>query len=122
MQLEIARGRLPPMHPRASSPRAHSGYCRVALLTLPVSPLRPARRFPGGPCRAQSASQSDASGLAAVPDCATGLSATLSDGVRIGYRGSDPDDPDRCLLDWSGRSYPLYFGLMEQWTGQADER
>jgi hypothetical protein len=66
----------------------------------------------------QSASQSDASGLAAVPNCATGLSATLSDGVRIGYRGSDPNDPDRCLLDWSGRSYPLYFGL---WSNGPDK-
>jgi hypothetical protein len=66
----------------------------------------------------QSASQSDASGLAAVPNCATGLSATLSDGVRIGYRGSDPNDPDRCLLDWSGRSYPLYFGI---WSNGPDK-
>jgi hypothetical protein len=60
---------------------------------------------------AQSASQTSDSGLAAVPNCATGLSATLSDGLQVGYRGSDPDDPDRCLLDWSGRSYSLYFGL-----------
>jgi hypothetical protein len=50
-------------------------------------------------------------GLPAVPDCAAGMSATLADGLRIGYQGSDPRDPDRCLLDWSGRSYPLYFGL-----------
>jgi hypothetical protein len=50
-------------------------------------------------------------GLAAVPDCAAGISATLSDGVHIGYKGSDPSDPDRCMLDWSGRSYTFYFGL-----------
>jgi hypothetical protein len=50
-------------------------------------------------------------GFAAVPACATGMSAMLSDGVRIGYGGSDPDDRDRCLLHWSGRAHPLYFGL-----------
>jgi hypothetical protein len=50
-------------------------------------------------------------GLPEVPDCAAGIVATLSGGVQIGYRGSDPDDPDRCLLNWSGRSHPLYFGL-----------
>jgi len=53
-----------------------------------------------------------------VPSCAAGLSATLSDGVRVGYRGSDPNDPDRCLLDWSGRSYPLYFGI---WSNGPDK-
>jgi hypothetical protein len=50
-------------------------------------------------------------GLAEVPDCAAGFVATLSGGVQIGYHGSDPDDPDRCLLNWSGRSHPLYFGM-----------
>jgi hypothetical protein len=45
------------------------------------------------------------------------MSATLSDGLRVGYQGSDPKDPDRCLLDWSGRSYPLYFGLWSTGPG-----
>ena len=57
-------------------------------------------------------------GLEAVPNCASGLSATLSDGVQVGYRGSDPNDPDRCMLDWSGRSYPLYFGM---WSTGPDK-
>src|SRR6202012_185749 len=50
-------------------------------------------------------------GLNSVPDCAAGASATLKDGVRIGYLGSDPNDPQRCLLEWSDRSHPLYFGF-----------
>jgi hypothetical protein len=50
-------------------------------------------------------------GLSAVPDCASGASAKLADGVQVGYVGSDPDDPQRCLLEWSERSHPLYFGF-----------
>jgi hypothetical protein len=71
---------------------------------------------PGGLAASQAASNQPPSpagsaGLAEVPDCAAGIVATLSGGVQIGYHGSDPDDPDRCLLNWSGRSHPLYFGL-----------
>jgi len=50
-------------------------------------------------------------GLGAVPDCASGGSAILADGVRVGYLGSDPTDPQRCLLEWSDRPHPLYFGF-----------
>jgi hypothetical protein len=50
-------------------------------------------------------------GLGALPTCATGASATLADGVQVGYLGSDPDDPQRCLVEWSDRSHPLYFGF-----------
>ena len=50
-------------------------------------------------------------GLGDVPDCASGASATLADGVRVGYLGSDPTDPQRCLLEWSDRPHPLYFGF-----------
>jgi hypothetical protein len=50
-------------------------------------------------------------GLGDVPDCASGGSAMLTDGVRVGYLGSDPADPQRCLLEWSDRSHPLYFGF-----------
>ena len=60
-----------------------------------------------------------------APRCRTapaGIVATLAGGVQIGYRGSDPDDPDRCLLDWSGRSHPLYFGLWSTGPDLADER
>jgi hypothetical protein len=67
---------------------------------------------------ARVAAAKGGAGLNAVPSCASGLSATLSDGLRVGYRGSDPNDPDRCLLDWSGRSYPLYFGL---WSTGPDK-
>jgi len=50
-------------------------------------------------------------GLGDIPDCAAGGSATLADGVRVGYLGSDPTDPQRCLLEWADRSHPLYFGF-----------
>lgn len=50
-------------------------------------------------------------GLLAIPDCASGVTATLTDGVRVGFVGSDPEDPQRCVLEWSDRSYPLYFGF-----------
>ena len=89
----------------------------VGCLTTLCLSVAACQAVPSG-APTQSASQSDASGLAAVPNCAAGLSATLSDGVRVGYRGSDPNDPDRCLLDWSGRSYPLYFGL---WSNGPDK-
>jgi hypothetical protein len=52
-----------------------------------------------------------AAGLSALPTCATGASATLADGMPVGYLGSDPDDPQRCLVEWSDRSHPLYFGF-----------
>jgi hypothetical protein len=55
--------------------------------------------------------QTTSEGLGGVPDCASGGSATLADGVRVGYLGSDPTDPQRCLLEWSDRSHPLYFGF-----------
>src|ERR1700756_1834069 len=50
-------------------------------------------------------------GLSPVPECATGASATLADGVQVGYVGSDPHDPQRCLVEWSDHSHPLYFGF-----------
>jgi hypothetical protein len=50
-------------------------------------------------------------GLSAVPECASGASATLADGMQVGYVGSDPHDPQRCLLEWADRSHPLYFGF-----------
>ena len=53
----------------------------------------------------------DNTGLSTVPDCAADESAILANGLRITYLGSDPDDPQRCLLQWSDRSHPLYFGF-----------
>jgi hypothetical protein len=50
-------------------------------------------------------------GLSAVPECAAGASATLADGLQVGYVGSDPHDPQRCLVEWSDRSHSLYFGF-----------
>jgi hypothetical protein len=50
-------------------------------------------------------------GLSAVPECATGGSARLADGVQVGYVGSDPHDPQRCLVEWADRAHPLYFGF-----------
>lgn len=50
-------------------------------------------------------------GLDRVPDCAAGTSATLAEGIHVGYLGSDPNDPQRCLLEWADRSHPLYFGF-----------
>jgi hypothetical protein len=58
----------------------------------------------------KASSVSDA-GLSAVPECAAGASATLADGMQVGYAGSDPQDPQRCLVEWSDRSHPLYFGF-----------
>src|SRR5690242_4676804 len=86
-------------------PHIVGGISTLCLLTITACQAVPAE------APVQSISQTGDSGLSAVPSCATGLSATLSDGLQVGYRGSDPDDPDRCLLDWSGRSYSLYFGL-----------
>jgi hypothetical protein len=50
-------------------------------------------------------------GLDRIPDCAADASATLAEGVRIGYLGSDPSDPQRCLLRWADRMHALYFGF-----------
>lgn len=50
-----------------------------------------------------------------VPACASGTSATLAGGLRIKYLGSGPDDPHRCLVQWSDRAHPLYFGF---WSGE----
>ncbi|MEJ0018207.1 MAG: hypothetical protein WDN25_16915 [Acetobacteraceae bacterium] len=96
--------------------RGRLGLCGLALL----SPLLAA-------CQAQptpdAAAPAVTAGLGAVPGCAEGVSATLADGVRIGYLGSDPEDPQRCLLRWSGRSYPLYFGFwsVDSQTPMSDE-
>src|SRR5262245_41717204 len=50
-------------------------------------------------------------GLLTIPGCADGGTATLAGGVHISYLGADPDDSQRCLLQWSGRSHALYFGF-----------
>jgi hypothetical protein len=89
--------------------------CAFALAACQAVP-------PGGLPTSQAASNRSPAaagdaGLAEVPDCAAGIVAMLSDGVQIGYHGSDPDDPDRCLVNWSGRSHPLYFGL---WSAGPD--
>ncbi len=83
--------------------------CALALAACqPVPPGGlPASQVASNPAPAAAGD----AGLPEVPDCAAGFVATLSGGVQIGYHGSDPDDPDRCLLNWSGRSHPLYFGL-----------
>jgi hypothetical protein len=50
-------------------------------------------------------------GLGTIPGCATDASATLADGIQVGYLGSDPNDPQRCLLRWADRAHVLYFGF-----------
>src|SRR6187551_502776 len=54
---------------------------------------------------------SNAALFSVVPTCASGASANLADGLRIKYLGSDPDDPHRCMVQWSDRAHPLYFGF-----------
>lgn len=65
-----------------------------------------------------NAAAADNAGLSAIPDCAADGSATLAEGVQVGYLGSDPDDPNRCLLSWANRSHPLYFGF---WSSGPNE-
>ncbi len=89
-------------------------FCLLAAACQAMPPAGSATTQADG---TRAAAATGDAGLNAVPNCASGLSATLSDGVQVGYRGSDPDDPDRCLLDWSGRSYPLYFGM---WSAGPD--
>jgi hypothetical protein len=84
----------------------------TACQAVPPGGLPVSQATPGQPPPAAG----DA-GLPEVPDCAAGFVATLSGGVQIGYHGSDPDDPDRCLLNWSGRSHPLYFGMWSTGPG-----
>ena len=55
--------------------------------------------------------KSDRAGLGAIPGCAADASATLAEGVQVGYLGSDPSDPQRCLLRWADRAHALYFGF-----------
>lgn len=64
-----------------------------------------------GPIATGSDPTTDSTGLSTVPECAADESATLADGLRIGYFGSDPDDPQRCLVRWSDQSHQLYFGF-----------
>jgi hypothetical protein len=65
------------------------------------------------PAQQMMASQGtvDGAGLGTIPTCAADSSATLAEGVHIGYLGSDPNDPQRCLLQWADRSHALYFGF-----------
>lgn len=102
---------MPLSHYSLRHPLSTIGVTMFGLLAVAACQAVPAKE------PAQVTSQAGDAGLTAVPSCPVGLSATLSDGLRIGYRGSDPGDPDRCLLDWSGRSYPLYFGL---WSAGRD--
>jgi hypothetical protein len=81
--------------------RALASVTTAAALTAcqPPPPAPPART-----------AHSEA-GLASVPSCADDTLATLDGGVRVSFEGSDPADADRCLVEWSGRSHPLYFGF-----------
>jgi hypothetical protein len=83
----------------------------LCLLTVAGCQAVPPGGLPASQASNQPPSPAGSAGLAEVPDCAAGIVATLSGGVQIGYHGSDPADPDRCLLNWSGRSHPFYFGL-----------
>jgi hypothetical protein len=74
--------------------------CTAGCQTLPARATAQA-----GPTQVTDA------GLSAVPECASGASATLTGGTQVGYIGSDPNDPQRCLVEWADRSHPLYFGF-----------
>ena len=104
-------------HRALAHPRAVVGLL-IGLLALAACQPVPAGGLPVSHAAAnQAPAAAGDAGLPEVPDCAAGFVATLSGGVQIGYHGSDPDDPDRCLLNWSGRSHPLYFGL---WSAGPD--
>ena len=85
-----------------------SGFCLVLTACQPVRPGE-AAAFGQGSGAAREAVSS--AGLLTIPDCASSMSSTLSDGPQIQYLGSDPEDPQRCLLQWANRSHPLYFGF-----------
>jgi hypothetical protein len=86
------------------TPLRHSAFPAVALLCLIGCQTAPPT------AQAPSPVATDA-GLDKVPRCADRASATLAEGVRIGYLGGDPDDPQRCLVSWLDRSHALYFGF-----------
>lgn len=89
-------------------PFLHTALCTLCLLATACQAVPVA----GANSRTTPATTNDA-GLLTIPDCASGASATLAEGVRIGYLGSDPNDPQRCLLRWADRSHPLYFGFWD---------
>ena len=85
------------------APRTRTRIQPALSVAAACQAMPPGGSSPAQGDRTRAAAATGGAGLNAVPNCASGLSATLSDGLRVGYRGSDPNDPDRCLLDWSGR-------------------
>jgi hypothetical protein len=80
----------------------------ILCLALSACQAVPPPRSSG---QAEARGAQTSAGLDTVPGCAADASATLAEGVRIGYLGSDPNDPQRCLLRWADRSHALYFGF-----------
>ena len=95
---------------------SQSRACLPAALLLTLAACQ---AVPPGQTAASPATQATTSaGLDAIPDCAADGSATLTEGVHIGYLGSDPNDPQKCLLRWADRSHSLYFGF---WSTGPEE-
>src|SRR5512135_2947012 len=84
----------------------------VVVATLGTLALTGCQAAPPPP--SPSVAQDDA-GLPAVPSCADDAVAMLDGGLEVSYRGSDPNDADRCLVQWFGRPHDLYFGF---WSGE----
>ncbi|MDE2005106.1 MAG: hypothetical protein KGI51_00965 [Rhodospirillales bacterium] len=60
-----------------------------------------------------AASPEPTDGLAAIPPCADGLSATLSTGAEVAFMGAAPERPETCLRRMNGRTYRYVLGFWE---------
>lgn len=50
-------------------------------------------------------------GLATLPACPVGVSATLNTGVAVAFEGADPHNPEVCLRRMNGRTYRYFLGF-----------
>ena len=64
-------------------------------------------------------------GLATIPACPSGVTATLNTGVAVSFEGAAPDHPQVCLRRMNGHTYRYFLGFWgDGWfrDGNPEER
>ena len=64
-------------------------------------------------------------GLATLPPCPSGMTATLNTGMAVVFEGAEPDHPQICLRRINGRTYRYFLGFWGDGRfheGTAEER
>lgn len=87
-------------------PKVAIGSILISLTAcqVPLPPSQKATIAPSGPA-------SDQQGLAVVPPCPSNVTAVLTSGSAVHFKGSSEDDPAVCVQTSNGKSYRDYLNF-----------